>query len=192
MIKLNNRYFLMRHGEAISNVRQVVSSWPEPFENPLTESGVLMVQEASEFLKKILLKQERSLDLIFASDLLRTKQTAEIMAKALNVEVKFDKRLREIDFGVKNGTSIAELDIKFKHEGSEDNQRESYQEVLVRVQDFMTDIDGQYRGKNILVVSHKFTLWVLEVWVNNIIVGEDMKTDLLDQGIGKAQIKELN
>ncbi len=182
----------MRHGEAVSNVRQVVSSWPEPFENPLTEVGVKMIEESADFLKHILLDQKRTLDLIFASDLSRTKQTAEIMGEALNVQVKFDTRLREIDFGFKNGTSIKDLDIKFKREADDINGRESYEEVLARVKDFIIDIDAQYQGKNILIVSHKFTLWVLEVWANNIIVGEDMKTDLLDQGIGKGQIKELN
>lgn len=182
----------MRHGEAESNVKGLLSSWPETFENPLTPEGVVMVEKSAIFLKDILLKEKRSLDFIIASDLLRTRQTAEIMAQALGVEVMFDPRLREIDFGFKNGSLVADLDIKFAREANEKNGRESYQEVLVRVEHFMLDMENQYQGKTILIVSHKFTLWVLEVWVNNIIVSEDMKTQLLDQGIEKAQIKKLN
>lgn len=192
MIQFHNRYYLMRHGQAFSNTKSVVSSWPELFENPLTEEGVATVQKAADFFKDILQKQDRKLDLIITSDLLRTRQTAEIVANVLNVPVESDTRLREIDFGLKNGASIAELDIKFKKGVDDDSQRESYQEVLARVEDLMKSLEAQYNGKTILLVSHKFTLWVLEVWANNIIVGEDMKTELLDQGLGNAQIKELN
>lgn len=182
----------MRHGEAVSNTKKIASSWPETFENPLTEKGVLMIEHSAEFLKKILHEQNRNLDIIIASDILRTQQTAGIMAKAFGLEVRSDARLREIDFGIKNGESIEGIDIHYQLEANQENHRESYEHVLKRVSEFLLDIDKQYEGKTILLVSHKFTLWVLEVWVNNIIVEGDMKTALLDQGIGLGQIKELN
>lgn len=182
----------MRHGEAVSNAKKIASSWPEKFENPLTHNGVLMIEHSAEFLKKILHEQKRDLDVIIASDILRTTQTAQIVGKALNVEVKFDTRLRDVDFGIKNGEPIEGIDIHYQLVADQQNHRESYESVLKRVSDFMLDIDSQYHGKNILIVSHKFTLWVLEVWANNIMVEGDMKTALLDQGIGLGQIKELN
>src|SRR5258706_3755800 len=109
-MKLQNKYYLLRHGEALSNVKNVVSSWPETFENPLTERGVEMIKESAEKLK------DKNIDLIFASDLLRTKQTAEIVGKTLKLEPEFDKRLREISFGIMNGGPIEDLDAKIKKE----------------------------------------------------------------------------
>ena len=79
MAKLNNKYYLLRHGEALSNVKNVVSSWPETFKNPLTAKGKEQIAESAKKLKS------KGVNLIFASDLLRTKQSADIVAKALNL-----------------------------------------------------------------------------------------------------------
>src|SRR3989344_9509754 len=100
-MELHNKYYILRHGEAQSNVQEIFSSWPETFENPLTENGVEMINNAVEIL------QDKNIDLIFASDVLRAKQTAQMVADALKLEVKFDARLREIGFGSMNGRSVA-------------------------------------------------------------------------------------
>lgn len=182
----------MRHGEAVSNAKQLVSSWPETFENPLTVRGAEMIKESAVYFQKLLKEQNKKLDFIFSSDLLRTKQTAEIMGKVLSVEVKFDTRLREIDFGSINGGTIIGLDIKEKRDEKLDDGRETYEDVKKRGSEFLTEIDGLYNNKNILIVSHKFNLWVLDVWAKEIILDKDMKSNLVDQGMGKGQIKELN
>src|SRR3989344_4024628 len=104
MNKLNNQYYMLRHGEAISNAKDIISSWSETFENPLTERGVEMIKEAANILKL------KNIDLIFASDVLRTKQTAEIVGQALGLPVQFDERLREIGFGSMNGKPTEELE----------------------------------------------------------------------------------
>ena len=94
MEKLNNSYFLIRHGQALSNVKSVCSCFPETFHNPLTETGVQMVEASVHILK------DKQIDLIFSSDVLRAKQTAGIVGNALNIEPEFDIRLREINFGI--------------------------------------------------------------------------------------------
>ena len=38
-MNLNNKYYLLRHGEAISNAKNIISSWPEKFRNYLTGKG---------------------------------------------------------------------------------------------------------------------------------------------------------
>jgi broad specificity phosphatase PhoE len=59
------------------------------------------------------LKNEK-IDLIISSDLLRTKQTAEILGKELGVKVIFDKRLRDIKFGVFEGKTLEEYQSFWK------------------------------------------------------------------------------
>ena len=102
-MKLKNKYYLLRHGEAVSNVKSIVSSWPEKFKNPLTGAGRKIVRQVAKKLK------DKNIDLIFASDLLRTRQTAEIVGKALKLDLTFDARLREISFGALNGRPSEEL-----------------------------------------------------------------------------------
>ena len=146
MMMLHNKYYILRHGEALSNVKGIISSWPETFKNPLTKKGREMIAVAAKMLK------EKKISVIFSSDLLRTKQTAQIVGKVLKIAPKFDKsstsftqnplsgkdsiftknnvnyknvpnvklvldkRLREISFGVMNGQTIADLDKAFKKE----------------------------------------------------------------------------
>ena len=59
----------------MSNVKDVHSCWPEKFYSPLTDKGRKEAEAAAKRLKK------KNIDLIFSSDILRTKQTAGIVAK---------------------------------------------------------------------------------------------------------------
>ncbi len=93
----------MRHGQAISNVKNLVSSWPEKFENPLTEKGKEMIKQSANGLA------DKSIDLIFTSPLLRAKMSAEIAGKILGVKPKIDKRLREVGFGVFSGGPLEKM-----------------------------------------------------------------------------------
>lgn len=165
-MKLRNKYYILRHGEAVSNVRGVCSSWPEKFKNPLTRHGKEMILASAEILKENHAKHGNAIDLIFASPLLRTKQTAQIVGKELGVAVRFDKRLREIGFGILNSKSIEQLDGYFKNEKERLKRKmprgENYQDVLKRVYGFLRDTDKKYKGKNILIVSHECPLWILE------------------------------
>src|SRR3990167_4879497 len=97
---LRNTYYVLRHGRAVSNVDKICSSWPETFDNPLTLEGRQQVREALQILK------EKNIDYIFASDVLRARQTAQIVGEELDLPVTLDERLREFNFGVYNGSSL--------------------------------------------------------------------------------------
>ena len=58
-MKLRNKYYIMRHGEAISNVKEIASHWPEKFHNPLTKKGRSQVKGTAEAAKS------KKIDLIF-------------------------------------------------------------------------------------------------------------------------------
>jgi len=171
-------------------VRSVISSWPETFENHLTERGVGMIQESAKILK------DKQIDFIFSSDLLRTQETSKIVSDAIGVPVQFDERLREVSFGIMNGGPIAQLDIAFRNESERITDKmengESYQEVWKRISDFLNDTELQYKGKNILVVSHECPLWILESIVKSMSLEENLKRIKREERIHKGQVKELN
>lgn len=135
IMKPNNRYFLLRHGEAFSNANNIVSSWPEKIKNPLTKNGREQVKKAAQELKT------KNIDLIFASDILRAKQTSEIAGKELGLKVKFDKRLREISFGVMSGGSSEKFTAFFRDRmervRKKTSKGESYADVSKRVSGFL-------------------------------------------------------
>ena len=86
----------------------IISSYPEKEIYDLTEVGL---EQTKKLIKQI--KNKGGVDLIFASDLLRTKHTAEIIGKELNAPVAFDERLREYNFGEYNGRSAEEFGLAF-------------------------------------------------------------------------------
>ncbi len=187
-MKLRNTYYILRHGEAMSNVKQVVSSWPEKFKNPLTNTGKKQIQDVAQKLKA------KHIDLIFSSDLLRTKQTAQIVGKALKLKPIFDKRLREVGFGRVNGMSTEELlYLSFEKDRLKNSFRrsETYEHVLRRVWDFFKKIDKKYNGKTILLVSHQAPLWILENHVKGFSLKEGLRRVPREQRINKGEIREL-
>ncbi len=189
-MKLNNTYYILRHGEALSNVKSICSSWPEKFKNPLTEHGIGMIRQSAMLLKG------KGIQLIFTSDLLRAKMTAEIAAKALKLRPKFDKRLREVNFGTMNGFSMASLDKAFSHEKERITRAiprgETYNDIHVRVYDFLKDVDEQYKGKAILVVSHECPLLILEAAVHDVPLKELFNGSPRHERIERGEVKKLN
>lgn len=189
-MKFNNKYYILRHGEALSNVREIVSSWPEKFNNHLTKKGIETIEDSAKKLK------DKNIDLIFASPLLRTKQTAEIIGKHLKVKVKLDKRLREIDFGIFSGGSIEKMWKSFKGEKERIKKGppkgETYLEILERMMDFLKNVDKKYKGKNILIISHEGPLFLLQGKAMGFSLEKTIKEFTPQKRIHKGEIRELN
>lgn len=155
-----NRYIVMRHGESESVVGKFVSSWPEKMEVHLTEKGKKEVDEAADELVK------EKINLVYSSDLLRTRETVEVLEKKLNgVAVHYDKQLREIDTGIFNGGSDDTYSRQFKNFDEKLNKApeggESLADVRARVAAWFTKVEKEHRAKTILVVTHADTAWML-------------------------------
>ncbi|RDU36746.1 histidine phosphatase family protein [Neobacillus piezotolerans] len=95
-------------------------------------------------------------DAIYASPLLRARQTAEIIVGSLGIEeIHFDPRLREIGGGQIEGTIEEERIAKWGSGWRElDLGVEKHEEVLERGLPAIKDITEAHPGKNILIVSH--------------------------------------
>jgi len=159
-MNFKNKYYILRHGEALSNVKGFVSSWPEKVDNPLTERGFEQAKTAGENLLK------ENINLIFSSDLSRAKQTAETVGDILKIKPEYDERLREIDFGIFSGKPVTDFMGHFKSRNERINGKapegESYEDVLKRMEGFLKDMESKYKDKKILVVSHQAPLFILE------------------------------
>lgn len=155
-----NRYIVMRHGESESNVGKFVSSWPEKIEVHLTEKGKKEVEEAARQLSS------EGINLIFASDILRTKETSDIIKEKLSgIPVHFDERLREINTGIYNGGSVDTYRSLFKSPDEKlskvPEEGESLRDVKERVAAFYLEMEKTHRGKTILIVTHADPAWML-------------------------------
>ncbi len=158
--KSTNSYIFMRHGEAENNTRHLINSWPEPEKLPLTLKGTTQVEKSARALKK------ENIDVIFASDITRTKQTAEIVAKAIRVkEVHFDARLREFNFGDFNGKSYTLYAPYYGNRAEKFTKRtpngENHADLRKRVYEFILETEKKYKNKKILIVTHDGLVYML-------------------------------
>ena len=192
MIKLKNHYFILRHGE---------TSWGHPdICYPLNNKTSVVLSEQGIFQIKLVAKRlkKENIDLVFSSDYLRAKQTAEIAAKALDLKVVVDARLGDTDIGNYYGKPKAE----FYHEFSNPIQRfetkspkngESWNDVKKRLSVFLKEVEEKYQNKNILIVGHGDSLWLFDG-----LIKELTNQELLDiifkkkEYIKKGELRKIN
>lgn len=166
--KLNNQYFILRHGQTIHQTKNIkfIYNWPDNLPVKLTEKGEKQIKEAAEKLKK------NKIDLIYSSDIYRCRQTAGIVAKRLGLKVNFDKRLRDINLGIYHGRPKKEFYQDFPNREERFYKRppkgENWSDCRKRIIDFIKDIDKKYKNKNILIISHGDPLWLLGGWAKGL------------------------
>jgi len=160
--KSGNRYFVLRHGEAEKNVKNIINT-ANKNPSPLTERGRVRAHAAGKDLRK------NKIDLIFASPLLRTQETAKIVAGELDIpegKIIADSRLIEIQAGELNDKPEEEYRNFFQDEEEHFSKApkggENLVEVKRRMGDFIYEIERKYKEKNILIVSHEDPIWMLE------------------------------
>lgn len=147
-MKLRNKYFILRHGQTIYQTKKKNLVYPRSSKSKvnLTKKGENQIKTAAKSLKKA------GIDLIFSSDFFRTRQTAEIAAKELRVGVNFDKRLRDINWGIYQGIPKEEVYRYFsRHSGDRFHQRptrgESWSDCRKRMLNFLKILIRDIKGK---------------------------------------------
>jgi isoleucyl-tRNA synthetase len=187
-----NRYLILRHGKTLHQTRKgkkIIYDWPSLDSFPLLEKGKKKIRKLVKKLKK------EKIDLIYSSDSLRAKQTAEIVAKELSLEIKFDSKLRDINLGVYKDRERKEFRKDFPKTLERFEKKvpggESWSDVKKRMLDFIKGIDQKHKDKNILIISHGDPLWLLEGAVKGLNNKELLKQNLDKKTIRTGELKEI-
>jgi len=186
-----NKYFILRHGETTAQARKeaVLYDWPGTSSFPLTENGK---KDIAEMVKKI---KNQKIDLIYASDALRTRQTAKIVAKELGLEIKFVPGLRDINVGIYQKRKTKEFKKDYPPSLIRFSKKipggESWLDIKKRALHAIRDIEKRNHGKTILIVSHGDPLWLLEGlmkgWTNEQLLEEKIQKGV----IRKSELREI-
>ncbi len=182
-------FYIMRHGEAESNLKKTLFTKVDQ-EIHLTGKGRKDVAKAARELKG------KDIDLIISSDFLRTKETAQIVAKELGVEISYDEDIREVDVGDYDGHTYDEArDVIEPHRQGEDVQYpngECWSDVRDRMSRFYNRLRLDYSGKNVLVISHGDPLAALEALLSpNNFFSEIRKMIADGRFIEKGEFRQL-
>jgi broad specificity phosphatase PhoE len=133
---------LARHGETDWN-REL--RFQGHADEPLNDTGR---RQAGELAARL---AAEPIVAVYASDLRRASETAEIVARRLELPLELDPRLREIDVGSWQGRTREELDGA-AWDG------ETYDRHRLRVVAALQDIARSHPGECVLVVAHGGTL----------------------------------
>jgi 2,3-bisphosphoglycerate-dependent phosphoglycerate mutase len=95
-----SRLLLVRHGESTWNADRRIQGQLDP---PLTERGLAQAQEVAERFTG------HRLERLYCSDLVRARQTAEVIGAAVGLEPVLEPGLREIALGAWEGRTREEL-----------------------------------------------------------------------------------
>jgi probable phosphoglycerate mutase len=147
--------YFVRHGETILTPTRKFSGTgsldPELMQEGLDQAD-LVAEEAVKL----------GADVLIASPLKRTRQTAEAIARTTGLEIIFDESWYELSFGDWDGKSIEEV----KAEDPDAYQAwlnstayaprggESYDEASVRIEEALEKLVAEYPGKKVIVVTH--------------------------------------
>ena len=148
----------MRHGQAYNNVKKLLVG--RNLESHLTDLGREQVQQSGQMLSTI------AIDKIYASPVIRTVETAEIVSNILNMPFEEDERLFEIELGKLVGmyyedliNTHGNLFVKFYSDSDNDNslvdfEVESFSSVKKRISELLQEVVIKHRNENILLISH--------------------------------------
>ena len=129
---------LARHGETEWNREERYQGHADP---PLNETGRAQAEELADSLA------DGSIDAVYASDLRRAAETAEIVGTRLGLPVEREAGLREIDVGSWQGLTKAQIDDR-PWDG------ETYEHHSERITRALRDIAARHPTGRVLVVSH--------------------------------------
>lgn len=146
----------MRHGQSTINVQHILVTKPANGINHygLTELGRKQAEESVEKNKFLDNKT-----IIYSSDFLRAKETAEIARDILKADsINLEKKLRERGFGIFEKSPVSNYaKVWAEDELNPDSNKydaESANELLSRITSLIIDLEKKYSGKKILLVSH--------------------------------------
>ena len=141
-------FYFVRHGESEGNAARVFTGQTD---SPLTARGRQQAAAVADELANV------KFDRIISSDLSRTRDTAEVIAKRHGLSVEVIPALREINVGDRTGKAFDET--RGLPNWSDDGfvvwpGGESLDQVLARTLGAIDRLTRESPGKTILVVGH--------------------------------------
>lgn len=166
--------YIVRHGQTEWNVKGLLQGHHDI---PLNDTGKKQAIELGKILEKVNFAKS------FSSDLLRAKETAEIVLLKKKIAVETTQLLRERYFGKFEGRlwredkEYQQLLKDFEKLSKEERKNrkaypglESDEELMNRLIPFLREVAVAYPGKNVLIATHG---GVMRIFLNHL--GCDLK-----------------
>jgi len=149
---------LVRHGVTDHTTRKLFSGGLGGSNPGLNDEGRAQVRATGEWLSPL----AEAIDVLIASPVRRTRESAEILSEILEQPVRTEAGIAEMEFGAWDGLSFADIQAKYPDDlaswlGNLDyapTGGESFQTVAARVIDGRDRIIAAHTGQTVVAVSH--------------------------------------
>ena len=182
--------YLVRHGETLWNAARRIQGQSD---SALTEKGELQARQVGERVKNL------GITHVIASDLGRTRRTAEIIAAACGCDVIPEPRLRELDMGVLEQRELDSLTPEEESwrralvDGTVDGRipkGESMRELAERMHQALNACLELPAGSRPLLVSHGMALSVLLSTILGLPANAERRLRLRNCSISRVEYQE--
>jgi broad specificity phosphatase PhoE/ribonuclease HI len=149
---------LVRHGVTDHTLGKLFSGGLASANPPLNDEGREQARATGEWLAPL----SGTFDALVSSPVRRTRETAEILAELLDLEIEEEPGIAEMEFGTWDGMSFTEVHEKYPDEisswlgdlESAPHGGESFRAVEKRVLEGRDRIVSSYSGQTVVAVSH--------------------------------------
>lgn len=130
-------------------------------QDKLILSEKIILNSEGEKRAKLLSEKEelQNIDVVYASNCVRTLQTAKYLLEKQNLNVIIDDRLDERRVGIPNGDIYPDwFERQYKDENFKTVGGESQKDVRNRMDEAITEILKQHKDKRIAIFSHAYAI----------------------------------
>lgn len=115
---------------------------------------------------------------VFCSDLARAVETAAIAFGDTGIPVLHDWRLRECDYGSRNGMPAGEMHAhRREHLDVPYPDGESWRQAVTRTGRFLGDLPLRWAGRRVVVIGHVATRWGLDHVIGGVAIEDLMAAE---------------
>src|SRR5215469_7125335 len=144
--------YLIRHAEALGAVHHIIGD---------TDLSPLGILQAERLRDRLAATGEIAADVLISSTFKRARQTAEILAPALELPIVFDEEVQELRDGVSEGMYVEEYRAKYGEVNFRETPfrqvapaGENWGQFVLRVSTALDRIVREHEGKTTVVVCH--------------------------------------
>lgn len=177
---------LVRHGQSLHNQQQRIAG---QLDSELTKLGF---EDARAVARAI---GRNDFDIVYCSDLLRARQTAETIIETLQIAcpVRFSRRLRELDYGQFTEKTVEET-FRFMNYKRTPRKRypggESFLDLQERVKPFIRQLLDEAAGKRVLVTAHAGSIRLIAMLLDPARRQEHLERAYGNRFLGRARLDE--
>ena len=170
--------YIARHGQTIWNVQNKVCGITDV---ELTEKG----REQAKALASAV--ADKNINVIISSPLKRAVETSKIVSEICNIPMETDERLIEQNYGIYEGVDRKneeflsnKRNFAYKYPGGE-----SMMQVAYRVYGLLDEINGKYKDKNVLIISHGGVCRIINTYFRDM-----TNDDFFNYRLGNGELEE--